>query len=82
MAVKAHLRNTRPVVIALSTNDGLGNNAKNIGELLNKKNIYFVPFSQDDPINKPNSIVANLNLLVETVLAALEGKQLQPLLDK
>lgn len=82
MAVKAHLRNIRPVVIALATNDGLGNNAKNIGELLNKKNIYFVPFSQDDPKNKPNSIISNLNLIVETVLAALEGKQLQPLLDK
>ena len=82
MAVKAHLRNLRPVVLAISTNDGLANNAKNIGILLNTKNIYFVPFSQDDPHMKPNSLVANLNLIVNTVLAALEGKQYQPILNK
>ncbi|NLT94521.1 MAG: dipicolinate synthase subunit B [Clostridia bacterium] len=82
MAAKAHLRNLKPVVIAISTNDGLGNNAKNIGLLLNTKNIYFVPFGQDDPIKKPNSLVANMNLLVDTVVAALEGKQIQPILDR
>src|SRR5690554_3794413 len=60
MAAKAHLRNIKPLIIAISTNDGLSNNAKNIGLLLNTKNIYFVPFSQDDPINKPNSLVANM----------------------
>ncbi|MGI6226933.1 MAG: dipicolinate synthase subunit B [Peptococcales bacterium] len=82
MAVKAHLRNIKPVVIAISTNDGLSNNAKNLGALLNTKNIYFVPFSQDDPIRKPNSLVANMNLLLETIVKALEGKQIQPILDR
>ncbi len=82
MAVKAQLRNSKPVVIAISTNDGLGNNAKNIGILLNSKNIYFVPFKQDNPQDKPNSLVANMDLLLDTILAALEGKQLQPILDR
>ena len=82
MAVKAQLRNSKPVVIAISTNDGLGNNAKNIGILLNSKNIYFVPFKQDNPQEKPNSLVANMDLLLDTILAALEGKQLQPILDR
>lgn len=80
MAAKAHLRNLKPVVIGISTNDGLSNNAKNLGLLLNTKNIYFIPFGQDDPINKPNSLVANMNLLVETIISALEGKQFQPIL--
>lgn len=82
MAAKAHLRNSKPVVIAISTNDGLGNNAKNIGILLNAKNIFFTPFNQDDPINKPNSLVANMNLLLETIEKALEGKQIQPIIDR
>ncbi|MBP1758068.1 MAG: dipicolinate synthase subunit [Firmicutes bacterium] len=80
MAAKAHLRNGRPVVVAISTNDGLGTAAKNIGELLNRKNYYFVPFRQDDPNGKPTSVVADLRQLPETIAAALEGRQLQPLL--
>lgn len=80
MAVKAHLRNCRPVVIAVSTNDALANAAKNIGMLLNYKNIYFVPFGQDDYIKKPNSLVADMSKVCLTCEYALEGKQLQPLL--
>ena len=80
MACKAQLRNGRPVVIAVSTNDGLAANAKSIGELLARRNIYFVPFRQDDPIKKPDSVIGDLSLLKETILAALEGRQLQPLL--
>ncbi len=80
MACKAHLRNNRPVVIAISTNDGLGANAKNLGLVLNMKNIYLVPFGQDDPVKKTNSLVAKLELLRPTVLEALNGKQLQPVL--
>jgi dipicolinate synthase subunit B len=80
MAIKAHLRNQRPVVIAVSTNDALGINAKNIGLLLNMKLIYFVPFRQDDPLNKPNSIVARLDLLLDTTVCALQGRQIQPLM--
>ena len=80
MAVKAQLRNQRPVVIAISTNDGLGLNARNIGLLLNTKNIYFVPFRQDNPAEKANSLQADLDLVVDTLLHALQGKQIQPLL--
>lgn len=80
MACKAHLRNSRPVVIAISTNDGLGANAKNLGLILNMKNIYLVPFGQDDPVKKTNSLVAKLELLQPTVLEALNGKQIQPVL--
>ncbi len=80
MAVKAHLRNQRPVVIAISTNDALGINARNIGILINMKNIYFVPFRQDDPFNKCNSLVASMDKLLDTVVYALQGKQLQPVL--
>uniref|UniRef100_UPI004057452C dipicolinate synthase subunit B n=1 Tax=Acetatifactor sp. TaxID=1872090 RepID=UPI004057452C len=80
MASKAHLRNNKPLVISISTNDGLGMNMKNIGLLLNAKNIYFVPFGQDDCKKKPNSLVAHTNLLVPTLEAALENKQYQPLL--
>jgi len=80
MACKAHLRNGRPIVIAVSTNDALGANAKNIGELLNRKNIYFVPFRQDDPHGKPNSLIAELALLKDTIEASLEGRQLQPVI--
>lgn len=80
MAVKAHLRNQKPVLIAVSTNDGLGNAAKNIGVLLNCKNIYFVPFGQDDCEKKPNSLVADMTKIREAAEAALELKQLQPIL--
>ncbi len=80
MAVKSHLRNGRPVLIAVSTNDGLGSAAKNIGSLLNCKNIFFLPFAQDDFVKKPNSLVADFGKLNESVEAAFEGKQLQPVL--
>lgn len=80
MAVKAHLRNQKPVLIGVSTNDGLGTAAKNIGTLLNCKNIYFLPFSQDDYIKKPTSLVADFDKLTDAAKAALEGKQLQPVL--
>jgi dipicolinate synthase subunit B len=80
MAVKAHLRNNKPVVIAISTNDGLGFNAKNIGVLLTSKNIFFVPFGQDDPIRKNNSLIAKFNMILPTLQEALKGKQIQPLL--
>lgn len=80
MAIKAHLRNQRPVVLAIATNDGLGMNAKNIGVLLNTKNIYMVPFGQDNPKGKANSLVAHMSLLIDTTLEALQGKQYQPLL--
>lgn len=80
MAAKAHLRNQRPVVLAISTNDGLGINAKNIGMLLNMKNIYMVPFGQDNPTGKANSLVAKMSMLPETVAQALEGKQIQPVI--
>lgn len=80
MAIKAHLRNSKPVVIAVSTNDGLGINFVNIGKLMNYKNIYFVPFGQDDYIKKPNSLVADMSKLPEAVVMAIEGKQLQPVI--
>lgn len=80
MAAKAHLRNNKPLVISISTNDGLGMNLKNIGLLLNAKHIYFVPFGQDNCEKKPNSLVAQTALLVPTLEMALEQKQLQPLL--
>ena len=80
MACKAHLRNQRPLILAIATNDGLGASAKNIGLLLNTKNIYFVPFGQDDAVNKPNSLIAKFDRIEETIEAAILGKQLQPLL--
>lgn len=80
MAAKSHLRNGRPVIIALSTNDALGAAAENIGKLLARKNYYFVPYRQDDPENKPTSMVADFSLIPQTVEAALEGRQLQPIL--
>lgn len=80
MAAKAHLRNGRPVLIAVSTNDGLTGNAANIGKLLNRKNIYFVPYYQDDPVKKPASVTADLSLLPDAIEAALKGVQLQPIL--
>ena len=80
MAAKAHLRNGRPVVLALSTNDGLSGSAENIARLLNRKHIYFAPFGQDAPESKPYSLQADFSLLDEAVAAALRGEQLQPIL--
>ena len=80
MAVKSHLRSGKPVVIAFGSNDGLSASAKNIGELLNRKHYYFVPFGQDDPEKKPTSMVADFAKIPQTLMQALEGKQIQPLL--
>ncbi|KIL50523.1 dipicolinate synthase subunit B [Jeotgalibacillus alimentarius] len=80
MAAKATMRNHKPVVAAISTNDGLGLNGVNLMKLMTAKNLYFVPFSQDDPENKPNSLVAHMDHIPETVIAALKGKQIQPVI--
>ena len=80
MAVKAQLRNQKPVILAVSTNDGLSGSAKNIGLLMNCRGIYFVPMAQDDPEKKPTSLVAVMERVPEAVEAALEGRQLQPIL--
>ncbi len=80
MAAKAHLRNDKPIVIFPSTNDALSMNFKNIGSLLNCKNVFFVPFSQDNHIKKPNSLVADPSSILETAEMALDGKQLQPII--
>lgn len=79
-ACKAHLRNARPILLAVSTNDGLSGSAENLGKLLNRKHYYFVPFGQDSPMKKPYSLVADFIRLPEAVNAALEGRQLQPIL--
>ncbi len=80
MAAKAQQRNQKPVVLAISTNDGLGLNAKNIGILVNTPRVYMVPFGQDNPVEKSNSLVAKMELIPETIAHALAGKQLQPML--
>lgn len=80
MAVKAHLRNQRPVLLAVSTNDGLGASGGNIMELLQRKHLFLVPFGQDDPVGKPASLKADFSKMGEAALAALEGRQLQPVL--
>ena len=80
MAAKSHLRNGRPVIIAVSTNDALSGAAENIGRLMGRKHYYFVPFGQDDPKEKPTSMVADFSLLLPTLEAALDGRQLQPVL--
>ncbi len=80
MAAKAHLRNQRPLLIAPSTNDGLSASAASIGSLLPRKYIYFVPFGQDDPVKKPTSLVADFSQVADAAQAALEGRQLQPIL--
>ena len=80
MAVKSHLRNNLPVVIAPSTNNGLGASAINIGKLLNRKNYYFVPFKQDNPITKPRSLVFDPEYIIKTIECALDGEQIQPIL--
>lgn len=80
MAAKSHLRNGRPVLLAVSTNDGLAGAAENIGKLLARKYFYFVPFGQDDPTGKPTSLVADFSKLPQAMAAALEERQLQPIL--
>ena len=82
MATKASLRNNIPIVIGVSTNDGLGMNGQNIMNLINTKNIYFIPFGQDDCINKPNSLVAHYDMLVLTIEKALENSQIQPVIKE
>ena len=80
MAAKSHLRNGRPIIIAVSTNDALAGAAENIGKLLVRKHYYFVPFRQDDPEQKPTSMVARFEMIPETLDAALEGRQVQPVI--
>lgn len=80
MAAKSHLRNQKPLVIAISTNDALSGSAENIGKLLNRKHYYFVPFRQDNPITKPNSLVFDPNMIVDTLEKALEEEQIQPII--
>ena len=81
MAAKAHLRNELPLIISVSTNDAMGINFRNLGMLFNMKNIYFVPFGQDDYKKKHNSLVAHVELLPDTIEEALQGKQLQPVIQ-
>ena len=80
MAVKSHLRNGNPVVIAVSTNDGLSGSAENIGKLLNRNNYFFVPFRQDNPITKPRSLVFDSNYIINTLEKALDREQIEPIL--
>ncbi|AZO96737.1 dipicolinate synthase subunit B [Iocasia frigidifontis] len=80
MAAKAQLRNERPVLLAIATNDGLGLNAKNLGILLNTRNVFFVPFGQDNPVQKKNSLNARFDLVKDAAEYALEDKQIQPVL--
>ena len=80
MATKSHLRNQKPVLVGISTNDGLAGSAKNIGLLLNTKYYYFIPFGQDDPIKKPNSLVCHSEFIVDSVECALQNRQIQPML--
>jgi dipicolinate synthase subunit B len=81
MAAKGHLRNQKPLAISLATNDALGINFKNVGSMLNCKNVYFVPFGQDDFNKKPNSMISNTSLIIPTLELALEGKQIQPIIE-
>ena len=80
MAVKSHLRNGRPVLLAVSTNDALGTAAENIGKLMARKHYYFVPYGQDDAAKKPTSMVADFTQIPQALTAALEGRQLQPVI--
>lgn len=82
MAVKGHIRNNKPIVIGVSTNDGLGASFQNIAKLINTKNMYFVPFRQDDYMAKPKSLVLDYTYIIDTVNLALQGKQIQPILSK
>lgn len=81
MAAKSHLRNGKPLVISVSTNDAMGMNFKNIGELYNTKHIFFVPFGQDDPVKKPTSLIAHTGRIRETLMEALNGRQVQPVIQ-
>ena len=81
MAIKGHIRNNKPVVLGISTNDGLGASGESLIKLLNTKNFFFVPFSQDSPIKKPKSLVYDYTKLTETIKLALEGKQIQPIIN-
>lgn len=80
MAYKSHIRNNKPVVIGISTNDGLGNNFKNIAELYNVKNVYFIPFRQDEPFKKPKSLIVKYEKVLDTIEEALKYNQIQPLI--
>lgn len=80
MAAKSHLRNNNPLVVAISTNDALSGSAENIGKLLNRKNYYFVPFKQDNPITKPRSIVFDTDYIIKTLEFALDREQIQPIM--
>lgn len=80
MAAKSHLRNERPLIIGISTNDGLSSSAENIGKLLNRRNCYFIPFRQDNPITKPRSIVFSPEYIIPTIELAMDNEQIQPLL--
>ena len=80
MAVKAHLRNNKPVILGIATNDALGATAKNIGLLHNTKNIYFVPYGQDDPVGKNNSLICDFTKIPQTIEAVLDGRQIQPVI--
>ena len=80
VAVKSHLRNEKPVIIAPATINGLSGNAENIGKLLNRRNYYFVPFRQDNPITKPRSIVFDSEYIIKTIKYALDGEQISPIL--
>jgi dipicolinate synthase subunit B len=80
MAWKAHLRNNKPALVGISTNDGISANGKNLGLLMNMKNVYFVPFGQDDAVKKQNSIISKYDLLIPSILEALQGRQIQPVI--
>ena len=82
MAIKSHIRNNKPVVLGISTNDGLGVSLKNIGELLNTKNYYFIPFRQDDYTYKPKSLVLDYSYVIETIEYAMDGEQIQPVISR
>ncbi|MBQ9851008.1 MAG: dipicolinate synthase subunit B [Clostridia bacterium] len=81
LAAKSHLRNNRPLLIAVSTNDALSGSAKNIGKLMNIKNIYFIPFSQDNPLGKPRSVIADFGKTEDAILRAIKNEQIQPIID-
>lgn len=80
IAVKSALRNNNNIVVGIATNDGLSSNAENVGKLLNRRNYYFIPFRQDNPITKPTSLMFHMNRTIETIELALESQQLQPIL--
>lgn len=79
-AAKSHLRNEKPLIIGIATNDGLSTSLENIGKLISRKNIYFIPFRQDNPITKPYSLVFEPKYILDTILKAIEGEQIQPII--